>query len=151
MTDSQKLGMGSAALSVAGAISSYYSGKVQQIGYEMQAAAKKAQAQQARSQAQANTLMLMQKFNQTASTMAATFATQGRSFSSGSIRNLSRVQQNQLNWDIDFTEKSGEIGAIGIEADAMGLQAAGKIAKTAGLSKGLLTIGQAAVDYAKIK
>lgn len=150
VTSTQLAGM-SAAGSVSSAIASYYAGKVTQIGYEMEASARKAQAQQARSQAKANELMLRRKFNKVAGTQAATYSTQGRSFSSGSLRNLMRRDREKLNWDIDFTLKSGEIGAIGIEADALGLQAAGKQAAQMGLTKGLLAIGQGAIDYAKIK
>ncbi len=136
---------------IAGAISSVFAGKTQAIGLEMQASARKAQASQYVSQAKMTNLRLKQGYNEMASNQAIMFAAQGRSFSGGSVQNLMRADQEKLQWDIDYSKLSGEIGKIGVETDAAGFKAAASSAKQAGYQTGLLKLADTATKYASIK
>ena len=143
---------GAGAISaVAGAISSMYAGKTAAIGYQMQAAARRAQAGQAVSAAKFTSLKLKERYNEVGSNQAVMFAAQGRSLSSKSIQNIMRVDQEKLQWDLDYTELAGEAGSSAALADAEGFERAGKLAAKGGLSKGLFTLANAAIDYKKVK
>ena len=136
---------------VAGAISTMYAGQTQRIGFEMQASARRAQAQQAISAAKLTSLKLMRRYNEITSNQAVMFASSGRSLASGSIQNILREDQERLNWDLDYTKLSGEAGAAGINADAMGFELAAKSAESAGRTRGLLQLAQTAINYKKVK
>lgn len=146
------ISLASGAISgVASAISTMFAGKVQRIGFEMQAAARKAQAQQAVSAAKLTNLKLRRRYNDITSNQAVTFAASGRSLASGSIQNILREDQERLNWDLDFTELAGQAGKAGIEADIPGFEAAAKIAESGAKTKGLLQLVQTGLDLRKVK
>lgn len=149
-TTSAMLGAG-AISAVAGAISSVYAGKVAAIGYQMKAAARRAQAQEAVSTAKFTSLKLKERYNEIGSSQAVMFSAQGRSLSSGSIQNILRVDQEKLQWDLDYTELAGEAGLSAAMADAEGFGVAAKLAKQGGVTKGLFTLANAAIDFKKVK
>lgn len=136
---------------VSSAISSIYAGKVSQIGFQMQAAARRAQASKAISAAKLTSLRLKERYNEIGSNNAVMFAAQGRSFSSGSIQNIMRKDQEKLQWDLDYTELAGAAGQSAALADAEGFETAGKLAKQGAVTKGLFTLANAALDYKKVK
>lgn len=136
---------------VANAISSIYAGKTQAIGYQMQAAARKAQAGQSISAAKLSSLRLKERYNEVGSNQAVMFAAQGRSLSSGSIQNILQKDQERLQWDLDYTELQGKAGSYSAMADAENYESSAKIAQQSGTTKGLLTLAQTVVDYRKVK
>lgn len=150
LTSTQLAGLG-VATSIASAYSSIVSGQIQEINYEMKAAQVKAQAAAAVSMAKINNLKLQNNYNKVASNQALAFSTQGRSFSSGSIQNILRQDANNLAWDQEFMKLTGDMNASSLLADAEGYKGAGTLARQGGVQKGLLTIAQGAVDYAKVK
>jgi len=147
-TPSTNWGAVSIGTSVAGAISSVYAGKVAGYGYEMQAATRRVQAQQAVSAAKMTNLRLTQNYNDIAAMNAVMGATSGRSFASGSVQAIMAADRDKLSWDIEYSTLSGEIGKIGTEADAMGYESAAKQQRLAGIQKGLLS---GLETYAKYK
>ena len=128
-----------------------YAGKVAAIGYQMQSAARRAQAGEAVSAAKFTSLKLKERYNEIGSSQAVMFSAQGRSLSSGSIQNILRVDQEKLQWDLDYTELAGEAGSSAAMADAEGFGMAAKLAKKSGVTKGLFTLANAAIDYRKVK
>ena len=134
---------------VAGAISSMFASQTQAIGYEMQAAVRKAQASQAVSMAKMNNLKLHQQYNDVAANQTVLTAIQGRS--GGSVANIARVDKERLAWDKEYMKLSGEYQSAGVLADAIGFESTSKMAMTAGTSKGLLQVAGTVQDYARIK
>jgi hypothetical protein len=162
----------------ASGISSIFAGKTAQYGYEAQqaagevtalsqeaqAAAREVQAQQAVSDAKMTNLKLTRSFNDIQAANAVMGAMSGRSFSSPTVLNMARVDQERLNWDIDYSTRAGEIGRIGISADAMGMMTsaagtraaaygygqAGKASMYSGISQGLLGGISSAAKYSQI-
>jgi len=149
VTSSMTAGLGLIS-GVASAIGSITAGQVQSYGYKVQEKARKLQADQAISQAKLNNLRLTQKYNDTMASQAVLFASQGRSFSSGSIQNILREDFARLDWDRKYLELSGEYGKAGITADAIGYGAAAKASQTAGFNKGLMQIGETLDKYRQI-
>lgn len=143
---SQNMG---AITGVAGAISSMFANQTQAISYEMQAAARKAQAGQAVSMAKMNNLKLQQQYNDVAANQTVMAAIQGRS--GGSVANIARVDRERLSWDKEYMKLSGEYQSAGVLADAVGFESSTKMAQSAGRAKGLLQIAATAQDYARIK
>lgn len=148
MISSKDLGFGLSSLS---AISSIYAGKAQSYSLKAQQQQAEFQADQAISQAKLNNMKLQQNYNKTQESQAVIFASQGRSFSSGSIQNLMQRDKENLRWDIDYMEKSGQAQYHAAKAGAIGYGGAAKVAEIGGYSKGLMTISQSAIDYGKIK
>jgi len=148
MAEATNWGAVSVGTGIAGAISSIYAGKAAAYGYEMQAATRKAQAQQAVSAAKMTNLRLTQDYNDMASLNAVIGAASGRSFSSGTVQNIMRADQEKLNWDIEYSTLTGRIGKIGMEAEAIGYKSAAKQQRLAGIQKGLLS---GLETYAKYK
>jgi len=143
---------GAGAISgVASAISSIYAGKVQSIGYQMQAAARRSQAGQAVSAAKLTSLKLKERYNEVASSQAVMFAAKGKSFSGGSVQNIMRVDQEKLQWDLDYTELAGEAGTSAALADAEGFETSASLARQGATTRGLFTLANTAIDYAKVK
>ena len=163
---------------VASAISSVFASRVSAIGFEAAAFTAKVQAesreltrgvreralkvaaQQSLNVAKLNNLKLQKSYNDTASTQATMFATQGRSFASGSIQNILRQDQENLEWDKAYMTLTGEYENAALTAGAItpteisptgGFQAAAKLARGAGVQKGLLQLAQTAVDFKRIK
>lgn len=131
-------------------VGSYFGGKSTALGYKMKAAAQRQQAKQARTDAKASALRLSERFNDVAANNAVMMAASGRSFSSGSYKNMQRVDEENMQWDLDYNNAAGEIGAQTIEADASGYDSAARQAKSGGIQKGLLSAVQGYVSYKRI-
>lgn len=148
---STSFGYAGIATAVAGAYTSVMQGKIQAESYKMQEALAKAKAQEAKSLAKMNNLKLLRQYNDVTESQMISAMGQGRSLASGSIQNILRAGQADLNWDMMYMEKSGEIGYIGAMAEAKGYSYAAGAAKQAGVQQGLLKIASAAMDYKRIK
>jgi len=147
----QQLGAMGAIQSFGSAYASMVSGDIANINYEMQARAKEFEAMQAKSQAEYTNLKLMRSFNELQANNFALAVAQGRSTTSGSIANMARVDQERLNWDMDFNKLSGRIGVASSMADVAGYKAAGASAQLSSQMQGFNTISKGLIDYAKVK
>jgi len=135
---------------LAGAISSVQAGKAASYGYEVQAATRKVQAQQAVSAAKMTNLRLTQDYNDMAALNAVIGAASGRSFSSGTVQNIMRADQEKLNWDLEYSTLTGKIGKIGMEAEAIGYRSAAEQKRAAGIQRGLLSGLETVARFAQI-
>lgn len=136
---------------IGSAITSMYAGKAAGYGYEAQAYAKKAQAKQAESEAKLTILRLTQNYNDMAAKNAVMMASSGRSFGSPTVLNMRRADQEKLQWDIDFTELSGEIGKSSGVQEALGYESAADMAKFGGITKGILSGFETYAKYKSVK
>lgn len=136
---------------VGAAISSIFAGQTQALAYKMQEAAMKEQSAQARAMAKLNNLKLTQKYNDTAANQAVMFASQGRSFSSGSIQNIMRRDAEKFEWDKEYMKISGEYQSIGMLADAKGFGLSAEASKMSGYTTGLMKLANTYTDYKVIK
>jgi hypothetical protein len=64
---------------------------------------------------------------------------------------MMRVDQENLQWDLDYNSLTGEIGALGVESDVKGFESAAEQAMAGGIQQGLLQAGQGYIDYKRIK
>jgi hypothetical protein len=136
---------------VVSAIATYNSGVAASYGYKSQAIRAAQAGKQAKTDSKLSALRMSQRYNEVAANQAAVFSSQGRSFTSGSIQNMIRVDQENLQWDLDYNKLAGDIGALGVEADVQGYESAARQAQSGALSKGLLQAGQTYIDYKRIK
>jgi len=136
--------------SVSNSIASVFAGGAEKALYNVKAYASEVAAKQAVSEAEYATLKLMQQWNDISASNAVAAAASGRSFNSGSLVNLDRINQQKLNWDIDYIEKSGEMGKAAKIADASGYRAAGDMAQTSATTKGLLGLADTYTKYKQI-
>lgn len=135
---------------VGSAITSIYAGKAAGYGYEAQAYARKAQAQQAESAAEMTNLKLMQNFNDMMAANVVMGAMSGRSFSSPTIQNIARADREQLAWDIEYSTLSGKIGKTAGVAEATGYESAAKQATFGAAATGILKGFDTYVKYKQI-
>ena len=140
-----------AGLGIAGAISTVAAGYTQKLNYQMKSRTQAQAAKQARTDAKASALRMAQNYNDMAANQAVMMAAQGRSFSSGSIQNMRKVDQERLQWDLDYNKAAGEIGASTMYADAKGFELAASTAMTGSITKGILQAGQTYIDYKRIQ
>ena len=135
---------------VSAAISGFQVARIKSMGLKAQAAEKRVKGLQAKSIAKLNNLKLQKSYNDTVSNQALLFSTQGRSFSSGSIRNIMREDQERLNWDKEYMKLSQEYQGAGILSDVQGFESAAKIARGTGITKGLLQLAETSTEIARI-
>jgi hypothetical protein len=149
-TPAPTIGYGGAAMGVASAISGIMASKVAAYGYEAKALRSEFAAMQAVSAAKATNLKLTQSYNDIAASNAVMGAVSGRSFSSPTVLNMTRVDQEKLKWDIDFSTLSGEIGRIGEMADAAGYRSAASMTEKGGVAKGMLSAMETYTKYKQV-
>jgi len=135
-------------LSIASGITSAIGARVSKYSYEIQAMQMRVKGRQATAEAKYTNLKLLQNYNDIQAANMVMGALSGRSVSSESVLNISRADQEKLNWDMEYSTLSGQIGKIGAEAEAIGYKAAGRQAQITGITKGLLG---AMGTYAKFK
>ena len=150
LTASQLGGM-SLIGSIGSAYTSIIAGDITAINYEMKARAKEFEAMQAKSQAEYTNLKLMRGFNELQADNFALSVAQGRSTTSGSIANMARVDQERLNWDMEFNKLSGKIGVASAMADVGGFKSASSSAQVAGMSQAMGYVQRGLIDYAKVE
>lgn len=129
-----------ASITALGSYSSSISAGVASAGaYNVSAEQSERLAEFAYKEAETNNLKLQRLFNETAASQAATFAAQGRSFSSGTIQNIIASDQADLEWDMAYNTEVATDKAEGYMEDAENFRRAGSEAKSS--SKTSATLG----------
>ena len=131
-------------------VAGYYGGKSAKIGYQIQAMQQRAAAQRSISAAKQNNMVMTQNYNDMAAANAVMGAMSGRSSSSGSLLAMSRADQEKLDWDIEWSDLSGQIGYGQSMAQAGSLESAGVAAAYGGMQQGLLSAAQTGAQYSMI-
>jgi len=142
---------GGAVLGGLSAVAGIFGGKAQQQTMKMQENLANFNAELAKSQALANTMMLKKDFNTIEANRAVMTVAQGRSFSSGTVQNLMRVDRENLAWDIDMIDKESQKQYHAAKAGAAGYAGAARVSDAAGVTKGLMSFADTAYKYGSIK
>ena len=136
--------LGGTISGVGSAYSTYSAGISAGGAYDVSADQSERMAEYAVQEAEVNNMKLQRLFNDTQATQAATFAAQGRSFSSGSIQNIIASDQADLEWDMAYNMATATQQAEDYMEDAEGFKDAASSAESSGkTSAGVSLLGTA--------
>ena len=148
MTGTQKAMVGLGAVQL---VSGYYSGMSSKIAYKMKAADKRFQAGLAISAAKSNSMKMTESYNDMAAMNAVMQGISGRSASSGSASVINQASEDNLNWDIHYSNLTGKMGQIAQLSEANALEHGGEAARYGGIQTGILSAARTLISAAQIK